>query len=397
MKFNTVKLGEYLYIKGRIGWKGLKKKEYLDKSDFRIINGESLTENGIDWNKAGYISKERYDESPEIMLQPNDILISKDGTIGKIGYVDSLDTPTTVASGIFVIRNQRPEIINTRFIYHFFCSKFFKNFITMRTEGSVIPHLYQKDFVDLDFPLPELSEQDKIVGILDAICNKIDLNKGINENLEQQISSIYENLCENKSWDSCELGNLIEVRDGTHDSPKPQSDGYLLVTSKHLLPYGVERVTPNRIAEKDFKKINERSLVEPGDVLMSMIGTIGLISFVADQNIDYAIKNVALFKTSKTPELAYYFLTFLKSKKTQQYIEMCLAGSTQKYISLGELRKMPIPDPDGETLKCFNEIVRPMYQAIILNTQENNAFAELRDSLLPKLISGELDISEIDI
>lgn len=397
MKFNTVKLGEYLYIKGRIGWKGLKKKEYLDKSDFRIINGESLTENGIDWNKAGYISKERYDESPEIMLQPDDILISKDGTIGKIGYIDSLNTPTTVASGIFVIRNQKPEIINTRFIYHFFCSKYFKNFITMRTEGSVIPHLYQKDFVDLDFPLPELSVQDKIVGILDAICNKIDLNKSINENLEQQISSIYANLCENKSWDSCELGSLIEVRDGTHDSPKPQSDGYLLVTSKHLLPYGVDRITPNRIAEKDFKKINERSLVEPGDVLMSMIGTIGLISFVADQTIDYAIKNVALFKTSKTPELAYYFLTFLKSNKTQQYIEMCLAGSTQKYISLGELRKMPIPDPAVETLESFNKIVRPMYQTIILNTQENNAFAELRDSLLPKLISGDLDISEIDI
>lgn len=397
MKFNTVKLGEYLYIKGRIGWKGLKKKEYLDKSDFRIINGESLTENGIDWNKAGCISKERYDESPEIMLQPDDILISKDGTIGKIGYIDSLNTPTTVASGIFVIRNQKPEIINTRFIYHFFCSKYFKNFITMRTEGSVIPHLYQKDFVDLDFPLPELSVQDKIVGILDAICNKIDLNKSINENLEQQISSIYANLCENKSWDSCELGSLIEVRDGTHDSPKPQSDGYLLVTSKHLLPYGVDRITPNRIAEKDFKKINERSLVEPGDVLMSMIGTIGLISFVADQTIDYAIKNVALFKTSKTPELAYYFLTFLKSKKTQQYIEMCLAGSTQKYISLGELRKMPIPDPAVETLESFNKIVRPMYQTIILNTQENNAFAELRDSLLPKLISGDLDISEIDI
>ena len=397
MKFNTVKLGEYLYIKGRIGWKGLKKKEYLDKSDFRIINGESLTENGIDWNKAGYISKERYDESPEIMLQPDDILISKDGTIGKIGYIDSLNTPTTVASGIFVIRNQKPEIINTRFIYHFFCSKYFKNFITMRTEGSVIPHLYQKDFVDLDFPLPELSVQDKIVGILDAICNKIDLNKSINENLEQQISSIYANLCENKSWNSCELGSLIEVRDGTHDSPKPQSDGYLLVTSKHLLPYGVDRITPNRIAEKDFKKINERSLVEPGDVLMSMIGTIGLISFVADQTIDYAIKNVALFKTSKTPELAYYFLTFLKSKKTQQYIEMCLAGSTQKYMSLGALRKMPIPDPAVETLESFNKIVRPMYQTIILNTQENNAFAELRDSLLPKLISGDLDISEIDI
>lgn len=183
MKFNTVKLGEYLYIKGRIGWKGLKKKEYLEKSGFRIVNGEALTENGIDWNKAGYISKERYDESPEIMLQQDDILISKDGTIGKIGYVDSLDTPTTVASGIFVIRNQMPEIINTRFIYHFFNSKYFKDFIIMRTEGSVIPHLYQKDFVDLDFPMPELRVQDKIVGILDVINNKIKLNKSINNNL----------------------------------------------------------------------------------------------------------------------------------------------------------------------------------------------------------------------
>ena len=105
MKYKSVKLGEYLYIKGRIGWKGLKKKEYLSYSNYRIINGESLTDDGIDWSKAGYITKERYGESPEIMLQEGDILVSKDGTIGKIGYITSLDAPTTVASGIFVIRN----------------------------------------------------------------------------------------------------------------------------------------------------------------------------------------------------------------------------------------------------------------------------------------------------
>ena len=65
----SVKLGDYLYIKGRIGWKGLKKNEYLSESNYRIINGETLTKSGIDWNKAGYISEERYTESPEIMLQ----------------------------------------------------------------------------------------------------------------------------------------------------------------------------------------------------------------------------------------------------------------------------------------------------------------------------------------
>ena len=96
---DLVKLGDYLYIKGRIGWKGLKKSEYLSQSGYRIINGETLTKAGIDWSKAGYISKERYVESPEIMLKVGDILLSKDGTIGKIGYIDNLDLPTSVASG----------------------------------------------------------------------------------------------------------------------------------------------------------------------------------------------------------------------------------------------------------------------------------------------------------
>lgn len=150
-----VKLGKHLYIKGRIGWKGLKKSEYLTNSAYRIVNGESLTKSGIDWSKAGYVSESRYIESPEIMLQTDDILLSKDGTIGKIGYVDKLERPSTVASGIFVIRNNQPELISTQFIYYLLNSKLFSAFIASRTEGSVIPHLYQKDIMEFEFPLPD--------------------------------------------------------------------------------------------------------------------------------------------------------------------------------------------------------------------------------------------------
>lgn len=146
-------LGDHLYVKGRIGWKGLKKEEYLSESPYRIINGESLTASGIDWDKAGFISEDRYKESPEIMLQVGDILISKDGTIGKVGYVDRLEKPTSVASGIFVVRNLKPEAVSTIFIYCLLTSSYFKEFIASRTEGSVIPHLYQKDFVTLEIPL----------------------------------------------------------------------------------------------------------------------------------------------------------------------------------------------------------------------------------------------------
>ena len=178
-----VKLGDYLYIKGRIGWKGLKKSEYLPVSDYRIINGESLTLSGIDWNKAGYISAERYEESPEIMLNNGDILLSKDGTIGKIGYVDKLETPTSVASGIFIIRNTRQAEISTQFIYYLLKSRLFKAFITSRTEGSVIPHLYQKDFTEFEFQLPSPDDMKTFDDTTAAMFSMVFSNLNENERL----------------------------------------------------------------------------------------------------------------------------------------------------------------------------------------------------------------------
>ena len=174
-------LGDYLYIKGRIGWKGLKKSEYLDHSDYRIINGESLTTSGIDWNKAGYISEERYSESPEIMLRVGDILLSKDGTIGKIGYVNKLTTPTSVASGIFVIRNTKPDVISTPFIYYLLKSGLFKAFVAGRTEGSVIPHLYQKDFTEFEFPLPSADKMKEFDDLVTPLFQTVFLNLSENE------------------------------------------------------------------------------------------------------------------------------------------------------------------------------------------------------------------------
>ena len=178
-----VKLGDYLYIKGRIGWKGLKKSEYLPISDYRIINGESLTLSGIDWNKAGYISAERYEESPEIMLNIGDILLSKDGTIGKIGYVDKLEIPSSVASGIFVIRNTRQAEISTQFIYYLLKSKLFKAFIASRTEGSVIPHLYQKDFMEFEFQLPSPDDMKIFDDTTAAMFSMVFSNLNENERL----------------------------------------------------------------------------------------------------------------------------------------------------------------------------------------------------------------------
>lgn len=193
-----------------------------------------------------------------------------------------------------------------------------------------------------------------------------------------------------------ELSKVIDVRDGTHASPKPQDEGYPLVTSKHLFEYDIDLESPNKISQDDYDKINERSKVAYHDVLMSMIGTVGVVSFISRQEINFAIKNVALFRTSQREELAYFFLLFLKSKDAQQYIKSCMAGSTQQYISLSELRKIPIIVP-GKEIKEFNLVVKPIIDMICANVRENRRLSELRDTLLTKLMSGELDVSNLDI
>ena len=134
-KFN---LGTDLYVKGRIGWRGLSKSEYLKNSDYRIINATALMDGYVDWDNCGYITKERYEESNEIMLRENDILISKDGTLGKIGYVKGLTKPTTVASGIFVLRNTIPNELDFDYLYHILKSNIFKEFIFRnKAQGSI--------------------------------------------------------------------------------------------------------------------------------------------------------------------------------------------------------------------------------------------------------------------
>lgn len=181
MKYN--KFGDAFYIKGRIGWKGLKKKEYLQKSDFRIINGSNIVNGKIDWSTCGYISEERYYESPEIMLRENDILITKDGTIGKIAKVGKLTQPTTVASGIFLLRNENKLEWDTDYVFWFLNSLKFKEFINSRMEGSVIPHLYQKDFKDLNIAQIPIHKQKEISSKINCIQDKMDLNGRINDNL----------------------------------------------------------------------------------------------------------------------------------------------------------------------------------------------------------------------
>ncbi|CCI59456.1 putative restriction endonuclease S subunit [Staphylococcus equorum subsp. equorum Mu2] len=141
------------------------------------------------------------------------------------------------------------------------------------------------------------------------------------------------------------LKELIDVRDGTHESPKPSKDGYLLVTSKNLKNSKLDLSESYFISKEDYESINQRSKVEIGDILFGMIGTIG--NPILLEECDFSIKNVALLKTNDLLE-KYYILNFLKSSNISKQFYRMNAGGTQKFIALSTIRDLNIDMPSSE-------------------------------------------------
>jgi type I restriction enzyme S subunit len=150
-----------------------------------------------------------------------------------------------------------------------------------------------------------------------------------------------------QTWKWAQCSEVIDVRDGTHDTPKYTSDGYPLVTSKNLKPEGIDFSTISYISEADHIEVCKRSRVDKGDILFAMIGTIGNPVLV-DIDTEFSIKNVALFKFSESPIDAKYFKYLLKSPLIQRQLDIGTKGGTQKFVSLKVLRSLAIPFPHIE-------------------------------------------------
>ena len=166
------------------------------------------------------------------------------------------------------------------------------------------------------------------------------------------------------------------VRDGTHDSPKPVERGHRLITSKHIANETLNFAGANCISDEDYEAINQRSRVDIGDLLFSMIGTVGRV-YRVDKEPDYAIKNMGLFKISDELKSKYLFY-YMQSPTARQYIDGCLAGSTQKFMSLTSLRAFPIVYPgDHATMAAIVDILDSITWKYRINQRTNDYLAEL--------------------
>lgn len=181
------------------------------------------------------------------------------------------------------------------------------------------------------------------------------------------------------------FSEFLDVRDGTHDSPKRVNIGKKLITTKNLEDNRIDFTNAKNISLNDFKRINERSKVDQFDILLSMIGTVGNVYQERSAFPDYAIKNLALLKFHGDELLSNWMNYYLQSKKGQSKIHQRLSGSTQQYISLTDLRNIEITLPNRDQMELCIKPLRYLDDLILKNNQINDNLMKLNTLLFQQL------------
>lgn len=183
--WNTKRIKYVANLKGRIGWQGLTSEEYQDEGAF-LITGVDFLDGGIDWENCVHVPMKRWEEAKDIQIEEGDLLITKDGTVGKVAIVKDMPGETSLNSG--VLRIMPIEGYSRRFLYWVIQSEEFWNWFNYKNAGnSTIIHLYQGDFAEFLYAFPDYAEQEAIADYLDKHCAKLD---SIISDLEQQIETL---------------------------------------------------------------------------------------------------------------------------------------------------------------------------------------------------------------
>ncbi|SEN09305.1 restriction endonuclease subunit S [Megamonas sp. Calf98-2] len=193
------KLDKNTYIKARVGWKNLKASEYVS-SGIPMIAGQHIKQGKILWDKVDFITNERYDESPEIQLKNNDIIFSKDGSLGNPAIIKNMPKKATINGTMMLIRlNYINDNVSPNYFYQICNSQYFKKMVSLIKSGGTVPHIFQRDIINFTFPIPKtLEEQEKIANFLSIVDKKVENLKNTITSLENQKKGLLQQIFSQK-------------------------------------------------------------------------------------------------------------------------------------------------------------------------------------------------------
>lgn len=408
MEWKEVRLGNVCEIYGRIGFRGYTTNDLVDTpkegaislSPKNIINGE------LNLEQCTYIKWDKYYESPEIMINPNEIVITKTGSVGRTTFVRRVVHPMTLNPQLVVLKNISE---NAEFLSYYIKSALFQSVLKSIVVGSAIPTLSQKNLANIMINVPkEVEDQRRIASILSSLDRKIELNNKINADLEEMAQAIFKNWFVDfepfkdgkfvdselgmipEGWKVGRLTDVIKLMPGgtpkTSEplywdngtipffSPKDVNGVYCFATEKHITETGLNKCSSN--------------LYPKDTIFITCRGTVGKVCLaacdMAMNQSNYAIKAIDGY--------SQYYVFFLVKSVVERLIKKS-NGAVFSAITSKDFDE-EILIPSQKAVEDFTNVIDGFFRRIFTIGTENSRLSLLRDTLLPRLMSGELDVPQ---
>ena len=413
MEWKEVRLGDVCEIYGRIGFRGYTTNDLVDTpkegaislSPKNIINGE------LNLDQCTYIKWDKYYESPEIMINPNEIVITKTGSsVGRTTFVRRVVHPMTLNPQLVVLKNISE---NAEFLSYYIKSALFQSVLKSIVVGSAIPTLSQKNLANIMIKLPKgVNDQRRIASILSSLDRKIELNNKINADLEEMAQAIFKNwfvdfepFKDGKFVDS-ELGMIPEGwKVGRADdyyqinigkTPPRKEHKWFSTNPVDKIWVSIANMGNSGIFISDSSEYLTKEAVDSHNIIMVPRNTI-LLSFkltvgrvaIADKELT-TNEAIARFILSDDKYMEYLYLYLKKF----DYNSLGSTSSIATAVNSKTIKGMQMLQPSDKVIDAFHIQVNPIFEKIRSLTKENSRLSLLRDTLLPRLMSGELEIPE---
>ena len=342
------------------------------KQGYRALSAKNIkTGRIVQAETIRYIDESLYRKWMKDEVQRGDILITSEAPFGQIFFWDS-DEKIVLSQRLFCVRI-KPEY-DARFIYYYMTTPEFQSELDGRATGTTVIGLRQPELMKCVIRCPEIQEQKVIAAILSSIDAKIIANEKVNDNLQQQAQAIYSSMFIDNpypAWSHGHLSDLITVKYGKDH--KKLADGiYPVYGSGGIMRYV------------------ERPLYNKESVLIPRKGTLNNVMYV---NQPFWSVDTMFYTEMKLPNVAKFVYHFVKAKD----LASMNAGSAVPSMTTDILNAMEVVIPSASALEEFESLVAPMYEAMEANDVQSKALSQMRDTLLPKLMSGEIDVSDIQL
>lgn len=364
------------------------------------LSAKSVKNGQIDYSECYYISPEEYKKfMTRGFPQKGDILLTTEAPLGMVAKLDRADV--AVAQRLLTLRGKK-EVLDNDFLMYYLQSSEGQGLLKAKETGTTVTGIKQAEFRKIVIKVPDFQTQKKIAAILSALDEKIAINRAINDNLEQQAAALFESWfvdynpwsgIQPSEWTNAPLGTFVEIKRG--GSPRPIQD-YLSDSGLRWLkisdvtslssPFVLE--IKEHIKEEGLKKT---VFLHAGELVLSNSATPGIPKIL---DVDTCIHDGWLYFPKS--ELSKYYL-YLFFKHIRKELVSLGNGSVFTNLKTDILKAFPATKADKVTLKKFDALVSPLFDAILNADRENLKLATMRDSLLPRLMSGEIDVSAVQL